>query len=98
MKFALPIDDLGLLKIDKSSIFRKAYKFVVERHWEVHDKPVNLTVALSGEIPELGELYTWKKEDEPCIGADKIDKTLQELADITIYLLRLAHTCAIEYN
>ena len=85
-----------LLYINLGAIFNKSYIFAKERKWDVHDKPVNLTLALIGEIAELGELYTWKKKDIPTINRDKIDKTLQEFADITIYVLRLAHTCGIE--
>ena len=94
--YPLPINNQKLLRIDNEAIFQESYKFAEEREWHVHDKPVNLTLALIGEIAELSELYTWKKEEAPCIDTDKIDKTLQELADITIYLLRLAHTCGIE--
>jgi NTP pyrophosphatase (non-canonical NTP hydrolase) len=46
---------------------------------------------LLGEVGELAELVQWKGDDEdPSFDTKELDKLSQELADVSIYLLRLA--------
>ena len=57
--------------------------------------PRNLVLALIGEFGESAELFQWKGDGNFVMTEDELDKVGQELADITIYLLRLAHVCSI---
>ena len=56
----------------------------------------NLLVSLIAELGELAEHFEWKEHD--CIHLDqkKIDKIAQELADISIYLMRFADISGIQ--
>eukprot|EP00814_Leptocylindrus_danicus_P022539 CAMPEP_0116006032 /NCGR_PEP_ID=MMETSP0321-20121206/1497_1 /TAXON_ID=163516 /ORGANISM="Leptocylindrus danicus var. danicus, Strain B650" /LENGTH=243 /DNA_ID=CAMNT_0003474529 /DNA_START=96 /DNA_END=827 /DNA_ORIENTATION=- len=72
--------------------------FVNERNWSQYHTPRNLCLALIGELGELCELFQWagdNGEGGSSFGLqgwtkDEVDKVGQELADVSIYLLRLA--------
>lgn len=71
--------------------------FALERDWETYHTPKNLTLALTGEVGELCELVQWKTNQEiiKCNEAEK--KALSaELADIQMYLARLADVLEID--
>ncbi len=61
-------------------------KFRDERDWEQFHNSKDLAVALNIEAAELLELYLWKDNE----GAN-ISKLEEELADVLIYSLLLAH-------
>lgn len=66
--------------------------FAEERDWTRFHTPRNIILALLGEVGELAELVQWKG-DEPkplVLETKELDKLSQELADVSIYLLRLA--------
>ena len=66
-------------------------KFAAERDWDQFHSPKNLTMALIVEAAELVEHFQWMKEDESAsLPPDKLAEVEQELADIQIYLIRLA--------
>lgn len=62
-----------------------------ERGWQHHDTPVKLALALSSEGGELAEILAWSDnvltETQIC---GKLNNIAQELADITILLVRFA--------
>ena len=62
--------------------------------------PRNLLLALIGELGELAELFQWKGdvEDAWFPSISEHDKVKQELADVTIYLCRLADVCGISLS
>jgi len=61
-------------------------EFATAREWhQYHNHPRNLVLALQGELGELSA----------CGGAKDKDHWSQELADVSIYLLRLADVCGI---
>jgi len=66
--------------------------FVSERDWEKFHSPKNLAMALGGESGELLELFQWLTEKES-FHVMKEEETAQkvrnELADITVYILRV---------
>jgi dCTP diphosphatase len=67
--------------------------FAVERDWEQFHNPKNLVMALTGEVGELVELFQWLTADEAAsISQDDeaADRVGEEMADVLIYLLRLA--------
>ena len=75
-------------------------QFAVEREWEQYHTPRNLLLALTGELGELAELFQWKGDtDDPLtLSLTEHDKVGQELADVTIYLCRLADVCGVSLS
>jgi NTP pyrophosphatase (non-canonical NTP hydrolase) len=71
-------------EIDKIS--KKIIDFRDKRSWKKFHNPKDLALAISIEASELNELFLWKHHDE-------FDRTrlAEELADVLIYSLLLAH-------
>ena len=66
-------------------------RFAAERDWEQFHSPKNLAMALSVEAAELLEHFQWiSEEDSKHLGADQLARVREELADVLIYLVRLA--------
>jgi dCTP diphosphatase len=82
-------------------IRRTAEAFASERDWDQFHLPRNLVLAMMGEMGEVAELFRWKsdKDAPPYLTnwppADK-DKLADELADVMIFLTRLADRCGID--
>ena len=65
--------------------------FAAARDWEQFHSPKNLTMALSVEVAELVEEFQWLSEPESKeLDAERRERVRLELADVFIYLLRLA--------
>lgn len=65
--------------------------FVDERDWDQFHAPKNLAAALSVEAAELLEHFQWLQHgraDE--LGPDKLTEVRYEMADVLVYLVRLA--------
>ena len=65
--------------------------FVDERDWDQFHTPKNLASALSVEAAELLEHFQWLRDgraDE--LGPDKLVEVKHEMADVLVYLVRLA--------
>ncbi len=75
----------------------RARRFVEERDWTRYHTPKNLAQALAGEVGELSEIFQWRTEGESS-RLDPHDRRLveEELADILIYVLRLADVLAVD--
>ena len=70
---------------------RRLLAFARERDWEQFHSPKNLAMALAGECGELLEHFQWLTEAQSArLDADKKGAVGQEMADILIYLIRLA--------
>lgn len=65
-------------------------EFAIERQWEEYHKPRNLMLALVGEVGELAEPFLWKNDGMQHLTELELDEIGQEVADVTIYLIRLA--------
>jgi NTP pyrophosphatase (non-canonical NTP hydrolase) len=66
-------------------------QFVEERDWDQFHTPKNLACALSVEAAELLEHFQWLQHgrvDE--LGPDKLLEVRHEMADVLVYLVRLA--------
>eukprot|EP00933_Yihiella_yeosuensis_P022295 TRINITY_DN17542_c0_g1_i1.p1 TRINITY_DN17542_c0_g1~~TRINITY_DN17542_c0_g1_i1.p1 ORF type:complete len:228 (-),score=31.56 TRINITY_DN17542_c0_g1_i1:59-742(-) len=73
--------------------------FALERDWDQFHSPRNLALALVGEVGELCEIFQWKGEvPEGLPGwSEKDRKHLgQEMSDVLLYLLRMAHKCHVD--
>ena len=84
--------------IDVDKILTKVNKFSEERDWNQFHSIKNLTMALSVECSELVEIYQWISEDESNDLSNETlkNKSREELADIFIYLLRIASKLGVD--
>jgi dCTP diphosphatase len=65
--------------------------FAAARDWEQFHSPKNLAMALSVEVAEIVEELQWLTEAESkALDAERRERVRLELADVFIYLLRLA--------
>jgi dCTP diphosphatase len=72
------------------TLTRSIRMFATERDWSRYHKPRSLTLALLGELGELAELVQFRDDTLGVLTATQLDKLGQEIADVSIYLLRLA--------
>jgi len=76
-------------------------QFTEERDWHKFHSPKNLVMALSGEVGELTEIFQWMSEADS-LSAATSPKTSQavrdELADVALYLVRLADVLGVDLN
>lgn len=80
-----------------SSLQLKVRAFAEARDWDQFHSPKNLTMALGGEISELLDLFQWKTEEQSReLTADEKQVVAHEIADIQIYLLRLAEKLGVD--
>lgn len=72
-------------------------RFTAERDWDQFHSPKNLAMALIGEAGELVEHFQWLTEDESsALSPEKLEEVKLELADILIYVIRLADRLDID--
>ena len=75
----------------------KLAKFAEERDWDQFHSPKNLVMALTSEVGELNEIFQWLTEEQSKKeNIEEIDNIKNEVADIFIYLLRLADMLDID--
>ncbi len=68
-----------------------------ERDWDQFHSPKNLAIALSVEAAELLEHFQWIDEGtSPALAQAKRDEIREELADVLLYLIRLADKLEID--
>jgi len=80
-------------------IQKKLANFAQERNWEQFHSPKNLTMALAAETAELLEIFQWLTEEESknlINNENEIASVKEEIADVFIYLARLATTLDID--
>ena len=76
-----------------AALTRLVREFSVERDWEQFHDPKSLLLAITGELGELAELFQWVPADQAVTQFDepaRRTRAAEEIADVTIYLLRLA--------
>ena len=75
--------------------------FAVARDWEKFHTPKNLAMAISGEAGELAAEFQWLTAEQSSLeslNSEKLDAIALELADVQIYLLRLADVLGIDVS
>jgi dCTP diphosphatase len=73
--------------------------FAAERDWEQFHSPKNLSMAASVEAAELLEHFQWLSEEQSyALPPDVRDLVAHEIADILIYLVRLADRLDIDVD
>jgi NTP pyrophosphatase (non-canonical NTP hydrolase) len=71
--------------------------FAAERDWEPFHSPKNLAMALSVEAAELVEEFQWLTEEQSrALEPDRRERVRLELADVLIYLLRIADKLEVD--
>jgi len=77
----------------------KVRAFTDERDWGQFHTPKNLIMALTGEVGELAEIFQWLTAEEATrLDVHQRQHTSDELADVLIYLLRLADVLDIDLS
>lgn len=72
--------------------------FAVARDWEKFHTPKNLAMAVTGEAGELAAEFQWLTADESALNSltpKQLEAISLEVADVQIYLLRLADVLQI---
>lgn len=72
-------------------------EFAARRDWDQFHSPKNLAMALIAEAAELVEHFQWLSEEQSrSLPSDKLDAVSLELADILIYLIRIADKLGVD--
>jgi len=75
----------------------KLRKFAKERDWDQFHSPKNFSMALIVECAELVEHFQWLSDEQSKRLPDEtLDEVSLEMADIMIYLIRLADKLDID--
>jgi dCTP diphosphatase len=75
----------------------KLRQFAAERDWDQFHSPKNLAMALSVEAAELLEHFQWLSDAESAaLAPEKRVEIREELADVLLYLIRLADKLDID--
>lgn len=81
-----PLVALPTMTDSLSALTRQIVSFRDAREWAQFHDPKNLALALSIEAAELNEHFLWKEA-----GDARAEGVYEELADVLIYALLLAH-------
>lgn len=82
----MPFSDFEALQLEIRAFARV-------REWERFHTPKNLAMAITGEAGELAAEFQWLTAQESSIedlSAEQLEAISLEIADVQIYLLRLA--------
>lgn len=72
--------------------------FAVARDWEQFHTPKNLAMAVTGEAGELAAEFQWltaQQSSLESLNSEQLEAISLEIADVQIYLLRLAEVLNI---
>lgn len=77
------------------------HKFATERDWAQFHSPRNLLMALVGEVGEVAEVFRWTPDAQCGFGLPSWSEANREaledeLADVQLYLARLAAVCHVD--
>ena len=86
--------------LDAKRLERRLADFAAVRDWERFHSPKNLAMALSVEASELVEIFQWSTEAESrrVMQTEQAEHVGQELADIAMYLVRIASVLGVDLN
>ena len=74
-------------------------QFVDERDWDQFHTPKNLSAALTVEAAELLEHFQWlQRGDAAELGQGKFEQVRHEMADVLVYLIRLADKLDVDLH
>ena len=79
------------MSYELESIKLRLQEFAKERDWDQFHSPKNFSMAMIVECAELVEHFQWLTDEQSKkLSAETIDEVSLEMADIMIYLIRLA--------
>ena len=79
------------MSTELESLKLKLREFAKERDWDQFHSPKNFSMALIVECAELVEHFQWLSDDQSKnLPADTLEEVRLEMADIFLYLVRLA--------
>ena len=82
---------------DFETLRKKIADFATKRDWDQFHSPKNLSMALSVEAAELVEIFQWLTEAQSGdLDKEKTQAVADEIADVQIYLIRLADKLGID--
>ena len=86
--------------IDTTNLESVLHEFARQRDWEPFHTPRNLILALTGEVGELSEIFQWMTDAQAAeiMQTDKAAHVKQEIADVLLYLMRLAMVLKIDVD
>ncbi|UKS26637.1 nucleotide pyrophosphohydrolase [Paenibacillus sp. HWE-109] len=76
------------------AIIKKIIEFRDERDWKQFHNPKDLAISLTLEASELLENFQWKDSSEAL--KQNMEQIKDELADVLIYSLMIAHDLEID--
>jgi NTP pyrophosphatase (non-canonical NTP hydrolase) len=80
-----------------AALQRQLREFAATRDWEQFHSPKNLSMALIVEAAELVEELQWLTEEQSRdLDAQRLERVRLELADVFIYLLRIADQLGVD--
>jgi NTP pyrophosphatase (non-canonical NTP hydrolase) len=78
-------------------LIKNLRNFAQKRDWDQFHSPKNLAMALSVEVAEIVEHFQWLTQAQSNnLGAVKLAEIKEEIADVMIYLTRLADRLGID--
>ncbi len=79
------------MSAELEEIKQRLREFAKERDWDQFHSPKNFSMALIVECGELLEHFQWLTDEQSKnLAADTLDEVSLEMADVLIYLIRLA--------
>ena len=82
---------------DFDEIANELRRFAEERDWNQFHSPKNLAMATAVEVAELLEHFQWLTEEQSKnLNPEKLAKVAEEIADIQVYLIRLADKLGVD--
>jgi len=84
--------------VEIKALQKQLQKFADERDWDQFHSVRNLVLAVLGEAGELAEVVQWVSDDEinSFLEAGGRQRLSEELADVLIYLIRLADKAGVD--
>lgn len=85
--------------MDTRRIQDELARFAADRAWEQFHSPKNLAMAIAGEAGELVAQFQWLTEEDSRnlkVNSMKLARVRDEMADVFIYLARLADVLEID--
>ncbi len=85
--------------INIEDLKQRLREFSEARDWEKYHSPKNLVMAMSVEMAELMEHFEWMTEQQSLnLDAETREAVALEMADVMIYLVRLADRCGVDLD
>ena len=85
--------------MDINVLKKQLREFAEERNWQGFHAPKNLLMAMNVEVAELMEHFQWLTEEQSeNLDAKTFDEVQYEVADVFIYLVRLADRLDVDLD